>query len=121
MLAEAVAIDSARSQTNLSKQTVLGSDLPMKSTPAPPVDRIERTVNPFVLAFLVLCLAGAVAALWLAPHPTGVMILSWLMVALAGFGALGLLLFAFGRLQFTSRAARFDTTKAIADSSPDGL
>ena len=93
----------------------------MKSTPAPPVDRIERTVNPFVLVFLVLCLAGAIAALWLAPHPTGVMILSWLMVALAAFGALGLLLFAFGLLQFPSRAARFDTTKAIADSSPDGL
>ena len=49
------------------------------------------------------------------------MILSWLMVALAAFGALGLLLFAFGLLQFPSRAARFDTTKAIADSSPDGL
>jgi len=93
----------------------------MKSTPAPPVDRIERTVNPFVLAFLVLCLAGAIAALWLAPHPMGAMILSWLMVALAAFGALGLLLFAFGLLQFPSRAARFDTTKAIADSSPDGL
>jgi two-component system, cell cycle sensor histidine kinase and response regulator CckA len=93
----------------------------MKSTPAPPVDRIERTVNPFVVAFLVLCLAGAIAALWLAPHPAGVMILSWLMVALAAFGALGLLLFAFGLLQFPSRAARLDTTKAIADSSPDGL
>ncbi len=93
----------------------------MKSTPAPPVDRIERTVNPFVLACLALCLTGAIAALWLAPHPLGVMILSWQMVALAAFGALGLLLFAFGLLQFSSRAARSDTTKAIADSSPDGL
>src|ERR1700676_5361304 len=54
----------------------LGFDPLMKSTPAPPVDRIERTVNPFVLAILVLCLLGAVAAIWLAPRPTGLLILS---------------------------------------------
>ncbi len=99
----------------------LGFDSLMKSTPAPPVDRIERTVNPFVLAVLVLCLAGAIAALWLAPNAKGVMILSWMLVALAACGALGLLMFAFGLLQVPTRAARFDTTKAIADSSPDGF
>ena len=36
-------------------------------------------------------------------------------------GAFGLLLYAFGLLQFPARAARFDTTKAIADSSSDGI
>ncbi len=49
------------------------------------------------------------------------MIISWMLVVLAFFGAFGLLLIAFGLLQFPARAARFDTTKAIADSSPDGL
>ena len=44
-----------------------------------------------------------------------------MIVILAVFGAFGLLLFAFGLLQFPTRAARLDTTKAIADSSPDGL
>ena len=44
-----------------------------------------------------------------------------MLVALAACGVLGLLLFAFGLLQIATRAARFDTTKAIADSSPDGV
>jgi two-component system, cell cycle sensor histidine kinase and response regulator CckA len=94
----------------------------MKSTPPPPpVDRIERTANPVVLTFLALCLVGAILTLWLAPKPVSSMIISWMLVVLAFFGAFGLLLIAFGLLQFPARAARFDTTKAIADSSPDGL
>src|SRR6202042_2091698 len=36
-------------------------------------------------------------------------------------GAFGLVLYAFGMLQLPTRAARFDTTKAIADSNPDGV
>jgi two-component system, cell cycle sensor histidine kinase and response regulator CckA len=93
----------------------------MKSTPAAPVDRIERTVNPIALAVLVACLAGAVLALWLAPNAAGATIMTWMIVILAACGAFGLLLFAFGLLQFPTRAARFDTTRAIADSNPDGL
>jgi two-component system, cell cycle sensor histidine kinase and response regulator CckA len=93
----------------------------MKSTPAPPVDRIERTVNPFVSMVLALCLAGAIGTLWLAPNPVKLTILSWMVVALAACGVLALLLFALGSLQPRTRAARLDTTKAIADSSPDGL
>ena len=93
----------------------------MKSTPPPPVDRIERTVNPLALSILVACLAGAVLALWLAPNAAGAAIMTWMVVILAVCGAFGLLLFAFGVLQFPTRAARFDTTKAIADSNPDGL
>ncbi len=100
----------------------LGFDLLMKSTPPPPpVDRIERTANPVVLAFLALCLVGAIPTLWLAPKPVSSLIIFWMLVVLAFFGAFGLLLIAFGLLQFPARAARFDTTKAIADSSPDGL
>jgi two-component system cell cycle sensor histidine kinase/response regulator CckA len=94
----------------------------MKLTPPPPpVDRIERTVNPIVLTLLVLCLVGAILVLWLAPKAASAVIVSWMIVVLAFFGAFGLLLIAFGMLQFPARAARFDTTKAIADSSPDGL
>src|ERR1700751_981306 len=93
----------------------------MKSTPAPTADRIERTVNPFAVTVLVLCLAVSTGALWVAPGGSSAMILSWMLVALAACGVLGLLLFAFGLLKIPTRAGRFDTTKAIADSSPDGL
>ena len=94
----------------------------MNSTPPPPVvDRIERTANPLVLAALALGLAGAVFALWLAPNAAGMTIVTWMVVALAFCGACALLLFSFGLLQFATQAARFDTTRAIVNSSPDGL
>jgi two-component system, cell cycle sensor histidine kinase and response regulator CckA len=93
----------------------------MKSPPPPPVDRIERTVNPVALTILLVCLAGALLALWLAPSAIGATLMTWMIVILAVCGAFGLLLFAFGLLQFPTTAARFDTTKAIADSNPDGL
>ena len=93
----------------------------MKSPPPPPVDRIERTVNPVALAILLVCLAGALLALWLAPNAIGATLMTWMIVILAVCGAFGLLLYAFGMLQLPTRAARFDTTKAIADSNPDGV
>jgi len=85
------------------------------------VDRIERTVNPLALAILIVCLAGALLALYLAPSAIGATLLTWMIVILAVCGAFGLILFAFGLLQFPTRSARLDTTKAIADSSPDGI
>ena len=93
----------------------------MKSPPPAPVDRIERTVNPVALAVLLACLAGALLALWLAPNAMGVTLMTWMIVFLAVCGAFGLLLYAFGLLQFPTRAARFDTTRAIADSSSDEI
>ena len=93
----------------------------MKSPPPAPVDRIERTVNPVALAVLLACLAGALLALWLAPNVMGATLMTWMIVFLAVCGAFGLLLYAFGLLQFPTRAARFDTTRAIADSSSDGI
>ena len=93
----------------------------MKSPPPPPVDRIERTVNPVALAILLVCLAGALLAVWLAPSAVGATLMTWMIVLLAVCGAFGLLLYALGMLQPPTRAARFDTTKAIADSNPDGL
>ena len=93
----------------------------MKSPPPPPVDRIERTVNPVALAILLVCLAGALLAVWLAPSAIGATLMTWMIVILAVCGAFGLLLYAFGMLQLPTRAARFDTTKAIANSNPDGV
>ena len=93
----------------------------MKSPPPAPVDRIERTVNPVALAVLLACIAGALLALWLAPNAMGATLMTWMIVFLAVCGAFGLLLYAFGLLQFPTRAARFDTTRAIADSSSDGI
>ncbi len=93
----------------------------MKSPPPPPVDRIERTVNPVALAILLVCLAGALLAVWLAPNAVGATLMTWMIVILAVCGAFGLLLYAFGLLQLPTRAARFDTTKAIADSNADGV
>ncbi len=91
------------------------------SPPQPVVDRIERTANPFLLALLALALAGVGAGVWLAPNGLGPTIVNSAVVALAFFGALGLLLLAFGLLQVPSRAGRSDTAKAIANSSPDGI
>ena len=93
----------------------------MKSPPPPPVDKIERTVNPVALTILLVCLAGALLAVWLAPNAIGVTLMTWMIVILAVCGAFGLLLYAFGMLQLPTRAARFDTTKAIANSSPEGV
>ena len=93
----------------------------MKSPPPPPVDRIERTVNPVALAILLVCLAGGILAVWIAPNAIGVTLMTWMIVILAICGAFGLLLYAFGMLQLPTRAARFDTTKAIADSNPEGI
>ena len=87
----------------------------MKSTPPPPVDRIQRQVNPLALAILIVCLAGALLAFYLAPNAAGATLMTWMIVILAVCGAFGLLLFAFGLLQVPTRSARFDTTKAIAE------
>jgi len=94
----------------------------MKLTaPSPAADRIERTANPIVLAILALALATAILVIWLAPNVASATVVSSIIVAFAVCGLAALILFAFGLLQLTSRAARFDTTRAIADSNPDGL
>jgi two-component system, cell cycle sensor histidine kinase and response regulator CckA len=93
----------------------------MKSTPPAPVDRIDRAVNPIALSILALAAAAAVAALWLAPKAADATIIPSIVVGLAICGALGLVLLAFGALRLPVRSGRLDTTKAIADSSPDGL
>ena len=94
----------------------------MKSTaPSPALDRIERTTNPIVLVLLALALVGAVLAGWLAPAAIGALVLSTMVVALAVCGAAALVMFAFGLIRFPAHGDRFDTTLAIADSSPAGL
>ena len=90
------------------------------STPAA-VDRVDRAANPGLLALLVVCLCGAVAALLWLPEELGVKAMYWTIAGLAIFGVFSMLLYAFGQLQFAGRAGRYDITKAIADSNSDGL
>ena len=59
--------------------------------PPPPVDRIERTMNPLALSILVVCLAGAILAVWLSPNAVGAMIITWMIVIGAVFLAQKLL------------------------------
>lgn len=92
----------------------------MKVTPAAAEERVDRTANRYVLAGVVLIVAAAVLMHWLAPNATAV-VLRWLIIALAACGGFGLLLFAFGQLQLPTQAAGFDSMRAIAASSPDGL
>ena len=87
-------------------------------TPAPrpaAVDRVDRAANPGLLLVLVVCLCGAVASFLLLPGEFGVKAVSWTIAGLAIFGVFSILLYAFGQLQFASRAGRYDTTKAIAE------
>src|SRR5271157_2352133 len=93
-----------------AKHRSLESGSRMNSTPPSPMaGRIERTGNPLVLAVLALAFGSAVLALWFNPNGVGMAIVTTMIVALAFFGALGLLLFSFGLVQFPTRAARFDT------------
>ena len=62
----------------------------MKSTPPPPVDRMQRQVNPLALAILIVCLAGALLAFYLAPNAAGATLMTWMIVILAVCGAFGL-------------------------------
>jgi len=94
----------------------------MKSTaPASAAHRIERTGNPVALGGLALALAAAVLAVWIAPTAASTAAVSVTVIALAFCGLAALLLFAAGVLQLQTRAIGADATKAIADSSPDGL
>jgi len=72
------------------------------------------------LAILALALAAVLAA-WLAPNGASMAAVSVIVVALAFAGLAALLLFALGLLKLQTRADRFDATRAIADSGPDGL
>ena len=94
----------------------------MNPAPTPAaVDRVDRATNPGLLLLLLVCLIGAVAALIFLPGELGRKTVWWTIAAFAVFGVFGLLMYAFGLLQLVGRAARLDTTKAIADSNPDGL
>ncbi len=92
------------------------------STPAAAaVDQVERATKPGLLLLLLVCLVVAVGALIMLPGEIGRKAVSSTIAVLAIFGVFGLLMYAFGLLQFAGRAGRLDTTKAIADSNDDGL
>ena len=85
------------------------------------MDRVERATHPALIVLLILCLAASVAAFVWLPGEYGRKAVSWTLAGLAIVGVFGILTYGFGVLQFTGRSGRMDTTKAIADSNPDGL
>ena len=106
----------------MSTAMSLGFDPQMKSPPPAPVDRIERTVNPVALIGpRSPAWPARILALWLAPNAIGATLMTWMIVILADLRRIRIAALRLRPLQFPARAARFDTTKAIADSNPDGL
>jgi two-component system cell cycle sensor histidine kinase/response regulator CckA len=94
----------------------------MNSAPTPAaVDRVERATKPGLLLFLLAALCLAVGAVMFMPGEYGRRAVPWTLAALSVLGVFGLLMYGFGLLQMTSRRARVDTTKAIADTNADGL
>ena len=94
----------------------------MNSTTAPAtIDRTDRGVNQTMLLLLTVGLLAATAAFVFLPGPGGARVLMGLVAAFSVAGACALLLYTFGVVQFSGRAARNDTTKAIADGNGDGL
>ena len=94
----------------------------MESAPRPAaVDRVERASNPGMLLLLLLCLIGATAAFLFLPSEYGHRTVSGVILLLAVVGVFGLLVYAFGLLQVAGKSSRFDTTKAIVDSSDEAV
>lgn len=94
----------------------------MESAPRPAaVDRIERASNPGMLLLLLACLIGATSAFLFLPSEYGHRTVSGIILLLAALGVFGLLVYAFGLLQVAGQGSRFDTTKAIVDSSEEAV
>jgi len=94
----------------------------MKSPPTPAaIDHTDRGANPGLLLVMAICLLGVIAIFSFLPPGQGAKVLFWLITLLAIAGVVALLLFTFGILQLAGQSARNDTTKAIADSNPEGL
>ncbi len=88
---------------------------------APSIGRVGRSQSLWALAFLTIAICGAALAVWLAPGATGAMIASAVVTGFACLGALAVLLFSFGAVRFPARSDRAETSRAIIDTSPDGL
>jgi len=83
-------------------------------------DRSERPGNAGLVLALAAALIGVMAVFFFAPAIAP----RFTVLALAVFamaGVFALFAYAVGLLQLTSRAARNDVTKLIADTSPEGL
>ncbi len=94
----------------------------MITTAAPAtIDRTDRGVNQALLLILTIAFLAVVAAVIALPGVAGAKVLMALIALFSIAGVFALLLYTFGVLQLAGKAARNDTTKAIADSNGDGL
>ena len=70
----------------------------------PAVDQVERATKPGLLLLLLVCLVARSRALIMLPGEIGRKAVSSTIAVLAIFGVFGLLMYAFGLLQFAGRA-----------------
>ncbi|MGE3246643.1 MAG: PAS domain-containing protein, partial [Beijerinckiaceae bacterium] len=85
------------------------------------LDRTERSGSPLLLLVLTIVMLGAITTLAFVPRQLGNQLTLALLAVLAAAGVLGLCAYAIGYLQLSTRTARNDITKLIADSGSEGL
>ena len=85
------------------------------------IDRTDGAPIPVCSSLLIVCCSAPSPCSISCPAAQGAKLLFWMITALAVLGVFSMLLYTFGILQFAGQAARNDTTKAIADTNPDGL
>jgi two-component system, cell cycle sensor histidine kinase and response regulator CckA len=94
----------------------------MSDTPIPAAfDRAERAGSPGLLLALAIALLAAAFSYKVVPQSEATRLTLGLLAFLAVIGVVSLFAYAVGFLQFSGQAARNDITKAISDSSSDGV
>ena len=89
--------------------------------PRSAIDRSEKSGNIWLLVLLAIALPGAFLALNFVSDDEARLVIMGLLALLAVAGVFFIAAYAIGALQFSGRAARNDLTKAMADSSLEGL
>jgi two-component system, cell cycle sensor histidine kinase and response regulator CckA len=85
------------------------------------VDRSERAGSPGLVLLLAAVLVAVMAFFSFLQHEQAARFILGLLAFLAFIGVSALLAYAVGFLQLAGAQARNDVTKAIADTSPDGM
>ncbi|MGY6569447.1 MAG: cell cycle histidine kinase CckA [Salinarimonas sp.] len=94
---------------------------PPSDKPRSAIDRSEKSGNIWLLVLLAIALPGAFLALNFVSGDQARLMIMGLLALLAVAGVFFIAAYAIGALQFSGRAARNDLTKAMADSSLEGL
>ena len=85
------------------------------------LDRSERSGSPWMVLALSAALMAAAAAVSVLPAGDAARLVGGLLALLAMVGVLALFGYAVGLLQIAGRAVKNDVTKAISDTSAEGL